>query len=340
MPFASQKQRAFLHMKEPAMAARWEAEAKAHKEAPVQPQRKKRKEKATGTAANVLMGNNVDVGKRLTAVKVREAVREGRKAQRRVQLQQAMWEMNAAVKAAKQYEKATGVPLSPTLYRTAELNRAWGKMAIGKRRGRTRGRQVGRKEAELLRMQGTSLRELSPDERELIRRAHIGEQAGRGASIATSLEPWASRYARTKSLPNSLGIPEVGGAALGAAASRNYVPPRLGPVGVRVEPASALTRMKHLAKPVLGGAALGAMVGGMRNTGVIPGMLVATRHNPSARDIALTRFTAKTARKMGQGALAGGGAGLAYGVPRALTAYDIRLDLDTPQGAWVQGAYR
>ena len=40
MPFQSQRQRKFLHAKHPAMAARWEAEAKATHTKPVQPKAK------------------------------------------------------------------------------------------------------------------------------------------------------------------------------------------------------------------------------------------------------------------------------------------------------------
>lgn len=39
MPFASPKQRRFMHARHPAIADRWEAEAKASGTAPVQPSR-------------------------------------------------------------------------------------------------------------------------------------------------------------------------------------------------------------------------------------------------------------------------------------------------------------
>lgn len=39
MPFASEKQRAYLHANNPDLAQKWEAEAEAKGEAPVQPQR-------------------------------------------------------------------------------------------------------------------------------------------------------------------------------------------------------------------------------------------------------------------------------------------------------------
>ena len=43
MPFKSKKQRAYLHAKEPAVAKKWEAEAKRKKQPAVQPKRKKKR---------------------------------------------------------------------------------------------------------------------------------------------------------------------------------------------------------------------------------------------------------------------------------------------------------
>lgn len=43
MPFRSKKQRRYLHAKEPAIANRWEKEAKRKGEAAVQPKRKRKR---------------------------------------------------------------------------------------------------------------------------------------------------------------------------------------------------------------------------------------------------------------------------------------------------------
>jgi len=48
MPFASQKQRRYLHMAEPAIANRWEREAKREHTPPVRKSKKSRKKATKG----------------------------------------------------------------------------------------------------------------------------------------------------------------------------------------------------------------------------------------------------------------------------------------------------